>query len=155
MTIKTKVTEFLDLKKINYKILPHDKEVFTCEDAAKVRGVVLEEMVKSMLLVDKDGKYVLACLLATDKVDTKKVTDMAGTKRLSFATKDEIKEVLGYIMGAVPPFVFDADVIVIFDEKIKDKEKVSISSGDPKSGMGLKSKDLIEMVKPKIGKIAK
>ena len=152
--MKTKVTDLLDKKNVGYRLLPHDKEVFTCEDAAKQRGVSCDEMIKSMLLVDKNKKYVLACLLAIEKVDPRKVMEIAGTERLGFATKDEIKEVLGYTMGAVPPFVFDAPVIVVFDEEVKNKEKVNISSGDPKAGIELLSKDLINLVKPKTGEIS-
>lgn len=155
MTIKTKVTELLDSKGIKYKLLPHDKEVFTCEDAAKARGGNIDEMIKCIMLVDKSGKYVLACIFATGKVDLTKVKEIAGTRRLSFATKDQIQEVLGFVMGAVPPFVFDADVIVVFDNEITRKEKVNISSGDPKCGLELSPKDLFVLVKPKIGKISK
>ena len=152
---KTNITELLDSKGVEYRLLPHDKEVFTCEEAAKVRGVVLEEMVKCILLIDKDGKYVLAALLADKKLDPNKAGKIAGTKRLSFATKEQIKEILGYTMGAVPPFVFDADTIVVFDNEIMKKEKVSISSGDTKCGIEVSPKDLIGVIKPKIGDIKK
>lgn len=155
MTFKTKVTELLDSKGIKYRLLPHDKEVFTCGEAARIRGVVLDEMVKCIMLVDKDGKHVLACLLADKKLDPSRAREIAGTQRLSFATKEQIKEVLGYTMGAVPPFVFEADVKVVFDNEISKKEKVNISSGDPGCGIELSSKELIALVKPKIGRIAK
>ncbi|PIN86607.1 hypothetical protein COV19_03760 [Candidatus Woesearchaeota archaeon CG10_big_fil_rev_8_21_14_0_10_44_13] len=154
-TFKTRVTELLDSKGIKYRLLSHDKEVFTCEEAAKIRGVVLEEMVKCILLIDKDNKYVLAALLADKKLDPRKAAESAGTKRLSFATKEQIKEVLGYTMGAVPPFVFDADVKVVFDDEVIKKERISISSGDTRSGLELSPKDLIGLIKPIRGDIKK
>lgn len=152
---KTKVTELLDSKGINYRLLPHNNEVFTCEEAAKVRGVVLDEMVKCILLVDKDEKYVLAALIADKKLDPNKVRELTNMKRLSFAAKEQIKEKLGYTMGAVPPFVFDADVKVVFDNEVTKKEKVNISSGDPTCGLELSPNDLVGLIKPVIGDIKK
>jgi len=155
MKMQTKVTEFLDSKKIQYRILPHEKEVFTCEDAAKERAITIDEMIKTLFLIDKNGKQILAGIIADKKLDLDKLREVASAQKLRFATKDEIKEILGYTMGAVPPIVFDSNTTVVFDEEIKSKEKVSISSGDLMAGIELKAKDLIELVKPKIGKIAK
>src|SRR3989344_2076920 len=98
--MKTKITEFLDKKNIKYKVLNHSKEVYTCEEAAKERNVPLDEMVKCILLKSKDKFYFLACLLADKQIEPNKVREILNSKRLSFASKEEIKE-LGYEMGAV------------------------------------------------------
>lgn len=48
--IDTKITRFLNSNNVDYRILPHAEPVFTVEAAAMQRGVVLEEMIKSILL---------------------------------------------------------------------------------------------------------
>ena len=48
--IATKITALLDDNAVAYRLLPHDEPVFTVEAAAAQRGVVADEMVKSILL---------------------------------------------------------------------------------------------------------
>ena len=85
--METKVTRLLDNRGINYRLLPHKKPVFTCETAAKERGIPLDEMVKCILLVDKDKNYFLACTPSDRKVNTQKVKELLSCKRLSFASE--------------------------------------------------------------------
>ena len=150
--MKTKVTEFLEQNNISYRLLNHNKEVYTCEEAAKERNVPLDEMIKCILLKSKDDKHFLACLLADKQLDPNKVRIILNSKRLSFASEDEIKR-LGYELGAVPPLLIK--IPIVFDEEIKNKEKVNISSGNPIAGIELKAKDLIKLVNPIIGDIKK
>ena len=44
--METKVIRLLKSKKIEYKLLSHERPAFTCEDAAKERKVPLDEMIK-------------------------------------------------------------------------------------------------------------
>ena len=153
---KTKTTDILDAHKITYRVLPHSEPVFTVEAAAKQRGVVKEEMVKSLLLRDKDGRYVMACLTGNARLDPKAVRAHLpkGWKRLHFATAEEILAVTGCVQGAVTPLGLPDDVPVIFDEAIALCEKVSISSGDPMAGLELDPKDLIRAAGAQLAPIA-
>ena len=153
--IETRATKLLDAKGINYRLLPHNKPAFTCETAAKERGVPLDEMVKCILLVDKDKNYFLACMTSEKRVDTKKLRELVNSKRLSFSSEKEIEEILGYKMGAIPPLSLKTDIPIIFDNGIKKKEKVNICTGDPKAGLELNPMDLIRVVNPKFGNISK
>lgn len=151
--METKITKLLDSKGIKYKLLPHEKPVFTCEDAAKERNVPLNEMVKCILLVDKDKKYFLACIISEKRVDTQKIREIMGCSRLSFASEQQIEEILGYRIGAIPPLLLKTEIPIIFDNGIIKKDEINISSGDPKEGLELSSKDLIKLVKPIFGNI--
>ncbi|MCD6478720.1 MAG: YbaK/EbsC family protein [Candidatus Diapherotrites archaeon] len=153
--METKITQLLDSKGIKYRLLPHEKPVFTCEDAAKERNVPLDEMIKCLLLVDKKKNYFLACIPADKMVDTRKVRDIMGCSRLSFASEQEIEEILGYKTGAIPPLLLKTEIPVLFDSGIMEKEKVNISSGDPKAGLELNPRDIVPLIKPRFGNIAK
>jgi Cys-tRNA(Pro)/Cys-tRNA(Cys) deacylase len=155
--LKTKITELLDANHINYRVLPHSEPVFTVETAAAQRGVVLEEMVKSILLRDKDHRYVMACLRGPDRLDTQAVRASLPNhwKRLTFATAAEISAVTGYVQGAVAPLCLPANVPVIFDEAIAGCAKVNISSGDPLAGLELSTADLARMAGAQYSQIAK
>ena len=153
--METKITQLLDSKEIKYKLLPHEKPVFTCEDAAKERNVPLDEMIKCILLVDKKKNYFLVCITSEKRVDTEKVREMMNCKRLSFASEQEIEEILGYKMGAIPPLLLKTEVPILFDNAIMKKDKVNISSGDPKAGLELNPRDLISLIKPRFGNFSK
>ena len=153
--METKITQLLDSKGIKYRLLPHKKPVFTCEDAAEERDVPLNEMIKCILLVDKKKKYFLICMTSEKMVDTQKIRDMMGCSRLSFASEQEIEEILGYKMGAIPPLLLKTEVPILFDNGIMKKNKVNISSGDPNVGLELNPRDLIPLIKPRFGSIIK
>lgn len=153
---KTKITNILDAHGIAYRVLPHSEPVFTVEAAAKQRSVVKEEMVKAILLRDKDGRYVMACVTGNARLDPQAVRAHLpkGWKRLHFATAEEILAVTGCVQGAVTPLGLPADVPVIFDEAIAHCQKVSISSGDPMAGLELDPKDLMRAAGAQLAPIA-
>ncbi|GAB4433242.1 MAG: YbaK/EbsC family protein [Anaerolineae bacterium] len=155
--LATKITELLDAHRVPYRVLPHTEPVFTVEAAAAQRGVVLAEMVKSILLRDKDRRYVMACLRGPDRLDTQAVRACLPTewKRLTFASAAEIKAVTGYVQGAVAPLCLPDTVPVIFDEAIAGCAQVNISSGDPLAGLELATEDLARLAGARYGQIAK
>ena len=155
--LDTKVIKILDRNGISYRLLRHSKPVFTVEAAAEERGVATEEMVKSILLRDRDGRYVMACVTGNARLDPKAVRAQLPPewKRLSFATPEEIVEVTGYVQGAVAPVGLPDEIVVIFDEAIAECEKVNISSGDPLAGLELNPSDLIKITSARIARIAK
>ncbi len=150
----TDVTEFLTQNNIKFELLPHSKSVFTCEEAATERKRPISEMVKCMLLVDKDSKFVLACLPGDARLNTEKVRALISSKRLSFASKDQIKEILSYEVGAISPLPPKQNLIVIWDIKLQQKFKVNVSSGNPNLGLEVNRKDLVNLINPKIGDIS-
>lgn len=155
--INTRVTRFLDQQGVPYRLLPHDEPVFTVETAAAQRGVNAEEMVKSILLRDKDRRYVMACVTGPSRLDPKAVRDVFGEdfKRLTFASAAEITRVTGYVQGAVNPLCLPEEVPVVFDQAIADCRRVNISSGDPLAGLELDPQDLIRLARAHLADISK
>lgn len=154
--IKTKIIDLLEVQNISYRLLPHSEPVFTVEAAAQ-RGVVKEEMVKSILLREKKNRrYVMACVRGDARLDPKAVrTHLSGDcQRLTFAIAEEILEVTGHVQGAVAPLCLPDEVPVIFDEAIARCLKVNISTGDPLAGLELDTQDLIELAGAQLAPIA-
>ena len=156
--IDTKVTRLLDDQNVPYTLLPHSEPVFTVETAAAQRGVVKEEMVKSILMRERrrPRRYVLACVLGDTRLDYKAVRTHLGDdwKRLTFARGEEIEAVTGYVQGAVNPLCLPDDVPVVFDVAIAQCKNVNISSGDPMAGIEMKPGDLIRLAGAKLAVIA-
>ena len=157
--LKTKILDLLDAHRIPYRVLPHTEPVFTVEAAAAQRGVVKEEMVKSILLREKKGqRYVVACVTGHARLDPRAVRAQLPAadnwKRLTFATAEEIEVVTGYVQGAVAPLCLPSDVPVIFDNAIARCHQVNISSGDPMAGLELNPQDLIRLAGAQLASIA-
>lgn len=143
----TKVIQLLESRNVTYRLLPHDEPVFTVAAAAAQRGVNQEEMVKSILLRDKNRRYVMACVTGESRLNPKAVRAHLGDEwaRLSFASAEEIQQITGYVQGAVAPVCLPEGVPVVFDESIARCKKVNISSGDPMAGIELDPQDLISL----------
>ena len=155
-TFRTPVTDILDAHGIAYRLLPHSKPVFTVAAAARQRGVVEQEMVKSILLRDKEGHYVMACVRGVDRVDPRAVQANLGSGwgRLHFASGEEIQAVTGCIQGAVSPLGLLEDLPLLFDSALASLPRVNISSGDPMAGLELDPKDLIRVARARLAPIA-
>ena len=153
---ETTVIRALDEGGIQYRLLPHDEPVFTVEAAAQQRGVIKEEMVKSILLRDRKGRYAMACVTGDARLDPVAVRNHLGEgwARFSFASADQIQAVLGFTQGAVAPVGLPDDIPVLFDTSIADLKKVNISSGDPMAGLELGTNDLIEAAGAQLASIA-
>jgi len=141
--MKTYVTEFLDKQKVPYKLKPHQRPVFTSEDAAAERGVRLSQIVKTMLLTNKAGQCVMAVLPGDKKLNTKQLKRVSGITDLQFMDREAIEEKAGLVVGALAPLGRALEGVPMFvDPAIFAEELVDISSGDPSAGVELKSKDL-------------
>lgn len=152
----TKATRMLHDAGVAYRLLPHSEPVFTVAAAAAQRGVVGEEMVKSILLRESKGeRYVMACVLGPDRLDYRAVRDFLGVgwARLTFAGDEEIARVTGYPKGAVNPLGMPEGVPVVFDEAIGRCARVNISTGDLMFGLELDPADLIRLAGARLAAI--
>jgi len=152
----TEVIRTLDAHGVKYRLLPHEEPVFTVDAAAEQRGVIKEEMVKSILLRDRKGKHVMACVTGDARLDPHAVRAHLGEGwgRLSFATAEQIKEVAGFVQGAVAPVGLPDDIPILFDQGIAACKRVNISSGDPMAGLELATEDLFRIARAQLAKIA-
>ena len=146
-TYRSRITDILDQRDIEYRLLPHESPVYTVEEAARQRDVVMEEMVKCILLCETRGRYVMACLPGDRRVDHRAVRRALGEdwRRLHFASAEEIQTVTGCVQGAVAPIGLPDDLPVLFDERIAECAKVNISSGDVTFGLELAAQDLFDL----------
>jgi Ala-tRNA(Pro) deacylase len=143
---RSRITDLLDARGVTYRLLPHETAVYTVEEAARQRDVVMEEMVKCILLREPKGRYVMACVRGDMRVDHRAVRRALGEgwRRLHFASAEEIETVTGSVQGAVAPIGLPGDLPILLDERIREYKKVNISSGDVTFGLELAAADLFE-----------
>ena len=133
----------------------------SCDDRIYVVTYIyihfMEQMVKCILLKDKKGRFVLACLTGEATLNTQAVRKYEdGLARLSFASPEEISTMLGYQLGSVAPLNLRQSIPVVLDNQIKSQTKLNISSGDPRLGLELETETLLNLLdQPIFGDIRK
>jgi len=79
-------------------------------------------------------RYAVCLVLATTKLDVnKKVAELLGVKKLSFASGDETVALTGMMIGGVTPFAIPADVPIYVDSRIVALDEVVIGGGSRSS----------------------
>jgi len=148
--LKTSVTEMLDGFGVDYVIKPHKNEVFTCEDAARERGVPVSQILKCMVGTDGAGAIYVMLIPGDKTLKIKKVRQLAGSVKVILLPPGELSDKFGLTVGAIAPFQFLGKANFYLDETVLKNENIDISSGRPDAGLGLKTKDLIKLLKPTI-----
>ena len=146
--MKTTITEKLEALKIDYTVKPHSQPVYTSEAAARERGVRLSQIVKTMLLMDRQDRILVAVLPGDKKLDLKKIKKLMGVKDLRFLDRETIEQRLGLVAGAIAPITeLFGNTPVLVDPAVFQEDRVDISSGDPCAGLELTREHLQTLLK--------
>ena len=135
--MKTAITEKLEALEIDYTVKPHSQPVYTSEAAARERGVRLSQIVKTMLLMDRKDRMLVAVLPGDKKLDLKKIKKIMGVKDLRFLDRETIAPI-AELFGRLP---------ILVDPSVFRENRVDISSGDPCAGLELTREHLRILLK--------
>ena len=148
--MNTDVTQTLDNFGIRYIIKKHQNEVFTCEDAARERGVALSQILKCMVGKDTTGITHVMLIPGDRKLKIKKVRGIAGSIRIDLIPPGQLFEEFGLTVGAISPIQFLGKAKFYLDNSVLREKYIDISSGSPDAGVELKTEDLVNLIKPVI-----
>lgn len=140
--MRTSVTDYLESKAVAYVVRLHSQEVYTCEDAARERGVRLSQIVKCMIGKDPSGGLHVMLIPGDKTLKLKKVRGVAGGVLIDLVSRDQIAEELGLVVGAISPTQLAGRASFYVDPSLFREETVSISSGRPDAGVELSATDL-------------
>ena len=144
--MRTNVTKILDDAGIPYTLKPHAGPVYTCEDAARERGVRISQIVKCMVGKDSTG-IVHVMLIPGDKtLKLKKVRQIAGGVRVELVSPEQLADEYDLTVGAISPTQFIGKGRFYMDNTVFLDEDVDISSGDPSAGIELKAEALCALL---------
>lgn len=140
------------LKKLNidYEEIEHNA-VFTIEEALKenipsrIEGIEC----KNLFCKNKDC-YYLIFLEASKRADLKAISKVVGVSHLSFASIEELKDILNLDMGSVTPLGIINDdynkVTLIIDQELKGN-RVLVHPNINTKTISLEFEDLIKFIK--------
>jgi len=154
-SIRNQIITALEEGGITYKNKPHSSPVFTSEDAARERGVALRQIVKTMILSDKDGRIVAALLTGDRRLHIKRINRLLGGS-FQLMSPDAVQRATGFVVGAISPVgLISQGWQMVADPDIFLNEWVDISSGDPAAGIELRSADLLKLLKCRVEPISR
>ena len=154
-SIRNQVVTALEKAGIPYRMKPHTSVVFTAEDAARERGVALKQIVKTMLLSDREGRIVVALLPGDRRTHLKKINRLLKGD-FQLMSPDDVQSATGFVVGAISPVgLVSHGWEMVADPNIFSNEWVDISSGDPSAGIELRSADLRQLLRCRIEDISR
>jgi prolyl-tRNA editing enzyme YbaK/EbsC (Cys-tRNA(Pro) deacylase) len=149
--MKPIITQKLEALNLDYTVKPHSQPVYTSEAAARERRVRLSQIVKTMLLMDRNDRMLVAVLPGDKKLDLKKIKKLMGVRDLRFLDREAIEQHLGLVAGAIAPIAeLFGNTPVLVDPAVFQEDRVDISSGDPCAGLELTRDNLKILLKGSI-----
>lgn len=141
-----------------------ENEILACEpelaDTAEFcahYGISMDEACNAILVVLKTTprRYV-ACLVRADtKLDVnRKVSELTGVKRLSFASLEETAELTGMLIGGVTIPGLPADVEIYIDTRVMEQPRIIIGGGNRHSKIRLAPGELLKLPKSSVVDVA-
>jgi len=132
--ISSPVTELLEQNNIPFDVieipLSEDKKpIRNLEEWLTEQGKDPTSVVRSILFKGKSGNFSLLAAAGSGRADWAVLRKHLGERKLRMAEFDEVPEVTGYVVGAVPPIALPEEVRVLVDSSLDDYAEVIIGSG--------------------------
>jgi prolyl-tRNA editing enzyme YbaK/EbsC (Cys-tRNA(Pro) deacylase) len=130
--------QFIDTHRIKATILPLDAHTSTVLDAARVLGVLTDQIIKSLVFSIGDTP-LLVINNGLARVDRRKLAKYLGVgrKKVKFASPDQALEMTGYVVGSMPPFGHLQKLRTLVDPAVSRQEMVYGGGGDINAMMRL------------------
>lgn len=140
--IYEKIERMLTSGEIPYRAVEHD-ETHTSEESARARGEELRVGGKA-LIVKADNGFRLAVLSADRKLDSRALQIVLGSRKLRFATLEELISLTQLTPGSVPPFgrpILPFDLIV--DRSVLRNERIAFNAGSLRKSIIMATSDYL------------
>lgn len=114
----------------------------TADDAARAIACDVAQIVKSLVFM-ADGVPVLALTSGANRVDTGRLSVLAGAAEVRRATPEEARTATGFAVGGTPPFGHPTPVRTFVDRDLSEFDVVWAAAGTPDGVFPLSPGDLL------------
>ena len=145
---KQETYEYLTAHGVDYEVIEHPA-VFNMEEVEKLNLPHPEADAKNLFVRDdKKLHYYMITVQGNKRVDLKQFRKQHGLRNLSFASADDLMEIMGLIPGAVTPLglLNDQERKVELYLDAAFAELISIHPNDNTASVWMKTKDLIRII---------
>ena len=119
----------------------------TADDAARAVGCDVSAIIKS-LVFKVDDEPVLALVPGDKRLDTTKLSAVAGGGTVDRASLDEVRSATGFAAGGTPPFGHKTEIRVFADTSLKRNTTLWAAAGTPTSVFPVTIPDLDRLSSP-------
>lgn len=142
---------FINQHQISAEILLMEVATPTVPAAARALGVAEEQIIKSLVFL-VDDQPALVIINGTRKVDNRLVARHfgVGRKRAKMVRPEQALEITGYVVGAMPPFGHQAQLLTIVDPGATAQNEIFGGGGEIDAMLRLSSKELLRVTKAEI-----
>ena len=150
-TAQQEVFALLDKMGIQYQVTNHPA-VFTIEDMENLNMEHIEKVAKNLFVRDdKKQNYYLLVISKDKSANLKDVQQKINSRRLSFASEEDLNKHLGLSKGEVTPFglLNDAEkvVTVYIDEDLAIHDFIGLHPNDNTATVWISVGDLAKVLK--------
>ena len=145
------VRRALDKYKIRYEVMECDPEVADTAAFCERYGYEPGQSANTIIVASKgeDPKYAACVMLATTRLDVnKKVCQLLGVKRASFASAEQTIELTGMMIGGVVAVGIE-DIPIYVDSTVLEQKEVVMGGGNRSSKLLLNPQELKKL--PNVG----
>jgi len=148
---KEEIYDFIKNRGIWYEITNH-KAVYSMEDLKDVELPYREGNAKNLFVRDdKKRNYYLIMVKEEKRVNLSLFREKYNTRRLSFASSEDLERILGLYPGAVSPLGIlndkESQVKFYLDNDFHDEDVIGMHPNDNTATLWLKVKDLKNIIK--------
>jgi Cys-tRNA(Pro)/Cys-tRNA(Cys) deacylase len=149
MIINSEVTELLASAGIAFDVveipLSEDKKpIRNLEELLSEKGLDPTSVVRSVVFRGGSKQFYLLAVAGGARADWGVLRKHLEERKLRMAEYDEVPEVTGYVVGAVPPVALPAGLKTLVDVSVTTYKTVVIGSGVLGYALALKGSDLLK-----------
>ncbi|HIE90594.1 MAG TPA: hypothetical protein EYQ56_02585 [Methylophilaceae bacterium] len=151
MIINSEVTELLASAGIAFDVveipLSEDKKpIRNLEELLSEKGLDPTSVVRSVVFRGGSKQFYLLAVAGGARADWGVLRKHLEERKLRMAEYDEVPEVTGYVVGAVPPVALPAGLKTLVDVSVTTYKTVVIGSGVLGYALALKGSDLLKLL---------
>lgn len=148
---KQEVYEFLQAKGVTYEVTEH-KAVYNMDELAEVELLYPEADAKNLFVRDdKKSSYYLITVRGSKRVDLQEFRKVYGTRRLSFASAEDLERLLGLFPGSVTPLGLlnnaEKNVKLFLDSDFGEDDLIGVHPNENTATVWLQAGDLVRLIR--------
>ena len=152
MVILKRLQSYLDSREIPYQVVNHSV-AYTAREAANSLHIPPDTFAK-VVVVKADGRYVMAVLPSTWKVDMRRLEEVLECPHVRLATEEELAVLFPDCeIGSMPPFGNLYGTPVYVDATLTNDEEIVFDAGSHIGSIRMRYRDFADLVHPRVAEI--
>lgn len=153
MSVSQHVRDYLDSHNVQYECVPH-AQAYAAQEVAQTLHVSGKRFAKP-IVIEADGRFLMAVLPATHRVDLHGLKEKLGVKKLDLVPEGELAKFCPDCeLGALPPFGNLYGMEMWVDKSLAESEEIMFNAGSHTVAVRMKYADFARLAAPHLARFA-